>query len=140
MRAGMAWLGVGLLLLGGAGAPAAEGLKPATRISQDLPELISRRAAGLSVWADEGVIESPMIPIPDVVTIDAVASGDPAALEAELIALGAQDTAIPGRMVSARIPLAAIPFLDSVTSLQFARAARAVTHVGSVTSQGDKAL
>src|SRR4029450_3219759 len=48
--------------------------------------------------------------------------------------------AIAGRMVSARIPLAAIPFLDSVTSLQFARAARAVTHVGSVTSQGDKAL
>jgi hypothetical protein len=140
MRAGMAWLGVGLLLLGGAGAAAAEGLKPATRISQDLAELISPRAAGLSVWADEGVIESPMIPIPDVVTIDAVASGDPAALEAELIALGAQDTAIAGRMVSARIPLAAIPFLDSVTSLQFARAARAVTHVGSVTSQGDKAL
>ena len=140
MRAGMAWLGVGLLLLGGAGAAAAEGLKPATRISQDLAELLSPRAAGLSVWADEGVIESPMTPIPDVVTIDAVASGDPAALEAELIALGAQDTAIAGRMVSARIPLAAIPFLDSVTSLQFARAAQAVTNVGSVTSQGDKVL
>ena len=140
MRAGMAWLGVGLLLLGGAGAAAAEGLKPATRISQDLAELISPGAAWLSVPADEGVIESPMTPIPDVVTIDAVASGDPAALEAELIALGAQDTAIAGRMVSARIPLAAIPLLDSVTSLQFARAAWAVTHVGSVTSQGDKAL
>ena len=131
---------LGLLLVSGAGLAAADGVKPATRISQDLADLLSPRAAALSVETDEGVIESPVTPIPDVVTIDAVASGDPAALEAELIALGAQDTAIAGRMVSARIPLAAIPYLEGVVSLQFARAAQAVTNVGIVTSQGDKVM
>ena len=131
---------LGLLLVSGTGLAAADGVKPATRISQDLADLLSPRAAALSVETDEGVIESPVTPIPDVVTIDAVASGDPAALEAELIALGAQDTAIAGRMVSARIPLAAIPYLEGVVSLQFARAAQAVTNVGIVTSQGDKVM
>ena len=131
---------LGLLLVIGTGLAAADGVKPATRISQDLADLLSPRAAALSVETDEGVIESPVTPIPDVVTIDAVASGDPAALEAELIALGAEDTAIAGRMVSARIPLAAIPYLEGVVSLQFARAAQAVTNVGIVTSQGDKVM
>jgi hypothetical protein len=65
----------------------------------------------LSTQAEPGAIEAPATPILDVVTIDAVASGDPEALEAELIALGAEDTAIAGRMVSARIPVAAILFL-----------------------------
>ena len=140
MRVRVGWMVLGLLLVSGTGLAAADGVKPATRISQDLADLLSPRAAALSVETDEGVIESPVTPIPDVVTIDAVASGDPAALEAELIALGAQDTAIAGRMVSARIPLAAIPYLDGVVSLQFARAAQAVTNVGVVTSQGDKVM
>ena len=140
MRVRVGWMMLGLLLVSGTGLAAADGVKPATRISQDLADLLSPRAAALSVETDEGVIESPVTPIPDVVTIDAVASGDPAALEAELIALGAQDTAIAGRMVSARIPLAAIPYLEGVVSLQFARAAQAVTNVGIVTSQGDKVM
>jgi hypothetical protein len=131
---------VGLLLVSGAGLAVAEGLKPATRISQDLAELVSPRAASLSAQAEPGVIDAPVTPIPDVVTIDAVASGDPEVLEAELIALGAEDTAIAGRMVSARIPIAAIPFLDGVVSLQFARVAQAVTNAGIVTSQGDKVM
>src|SRR6185295_4943995 len=119
MRPAVAWMVVGLLLVSGAGLAVAEGLKPATRISQDLAELVSPRAASLSAQAEPGVIDAPVTPIPDVVTIDAVASGDPEVLEAELIALGAEDTAIAGRMVSARIPVAAIPFLDGVMSLQF---------------------
>jgi hypothetical protein len=132
---------VGLLLISGAGLAVAEELKPATRISQDLAELVSpRAAASLSTQAEPGAIEAPATPILDVVTIDAVASGDPEALEAELIALGAEDTAIAGRMVSARIPVAAIPFLDGVVSLQFARLAQAVTNVGIVTSQGDNVM
>ena len=141
MRPVVAWMVVGLLLISSAGLAVAEELKPATRISQDLAELVSpRAAASLSTQAEPGAIEAPVTPILDVVTIDAVASGDPEALEAELIALGAEDTAIAGRMVSARIPVAAIPFLDGVVSLQFARLAQAVTNVGIVTSQGDKVM
>jgi len=141
MRPVVAWMVVGLLLISSAGLAVAEELKPATRISQDLAELVSpRAAASLSTQAEPGAIEAPATPILDVVTIDAVASGDPEALEAELIALGAEDTAIAGRMVSARIPVAAIPFLDGVVSLQFARLAQAVTNVGIVTSQGDNVM
>jgi subtilisin family serine protease len=76
----------------------------------------------------------------DWVTIDAVAAADPSALEAELIALGARDTAIAGRLVSARLPIAAIPSLEGVASLQFARRAYRKTRVGNVTSQGDHVM
>src|SRR5262249_55814670 len=130
---------VGFLFVS-AGVAAAEGLKPATRISQDLADLVSPRSAASSVGTEEGVIEPSLVPVTDMVTIDAVASGDPQGLEAELIALGAEDTAIAGRMVSARIPVAAIPFLDGVASLQFARAAHRITNLGIVTSQGDTVL
>lgn len=74
------------------------------------------------------------------VVIDAVASGDPAALAADLHALGAENVAVFGHMVSARLPIPAIPALQGLSSLQFARPAYATTHVGDVTSQGDAAM
>ena len=76
----------------------------------------------------------------DWVTIDAVAAGDPSELEADLIALGASNTAVAGRLVSARLPISAITSLEGVASLRFADHAVAKTHVGQATSQGDHAL
>ena len=63
-----------------------------------------------------------------------------AVLEADLIALGASNTAVAGRLVSARLPISAIPSLEGVASLRFADHAVAKTHMGQVTSQGDHAL
>ena len=74
------------------------------------------------------------------VVIDAAASGDPETLAADLRALGAENVAVFGRLVSARLPIPAIQALKNVSSLQFARPAYATTHVGDVTSQGDTAM
>lgn len=75
----------------------------------------------------------------DMVVVDAVAAGDPEALAADLVAIGAEVTAAVGRMVSARLPMDQIPALESMDTLQFARPAIAFTRTGSVTSQGDPA-
>ena len=76
----------------------------------------------------------------ETVVIDAAASGDPNALANDLKALGAQDLAVFGRMVSGRLPLSAIPALKDLTSLQLARPSYAIKHTGSVTTQGDTAM
>ena len=121
IRGVLAWT-VGFLLLSGGGVAVAQDAKPVTRISQDLADLAAPPAAAARMQAEPGVPPEWRSSVTgDWVTIDAVASGDPAALEAELIALGASDTAIAGRMVSARFPIASIPSLEGVASLQFAR-------------------
>jgi len=74
------------------------------------------------------------------VVIDNAASGDPEALATDLRALGADKVTVFGRMVSARVPIPAIPGLNSLSSLHLARPAYAATHVGDVTSQGDPAM
>jgi hypothetical protein len=74
------------------------------------------------------------------VVIDTAASGDPEALAADLRALGADNVTVFGDMVSARVPVSAIPALKNLSSLQLARPAYAATHVGDVTSQGDDAV
>jgi hypothetical protein len=77
----------------------------------------------------------------DWVTIDAVAAGDPRALEADFRGLGAQhNIAVSGRVVSARLPISAISLLESLASLRFAKPAYSATNAGSVTSQGDRAM
>ena len=136
-----AWV-VGLLLFGGASAAGAEGLKPTTRLSRELAALTGARplASAAPVTAPDQFSAAPEPIVGDWVTIDAVATGDPSVLEAELIALGARNTAIAGRLVSARVPVTAIPSLEGVVSLQFARRARHVTNAGLVTSQGDKVM
>ncbi len=74
------------------------------------------------------------------VVIDTAASGDPQTLAADLRALGADKVTVFGRMVSARVPITAIPRLQDLSTLQFARPAYAAVHVGAVTSQGDAAM
>jgi hypothetical protein len=67
------------------------------------------------------------------VVIDTAASGEPGALAADLRALGASKVTVFGRMVSARVPVSAIPSLNGLQSLQLARPAYMATLVGGVT-------
>jgi len=74
------------------------------------------------------------------VVIDAVASGDAGALQADLEALGMQNTAAFGRIVSGQLPIDAIEGMAGLGSLRFAQPAYAMTRAGLVTSQGDVAM
>jgi hypothetical protein len=74
------------------------------------------------------------------VVVDAVATGDAQALQAELEALGMQGAVTFGRIVSGQVPIAAIEGMAALANLQFARPAYATTNVGLVTSQGDQAM
>jgi hypothetical protein len=66
------------------------------------------------------------------VVIDATASGDAEALAADLSTLGAENVTVFGRMVSGHLPIPAIPALQDLSSLQFARPAYATTNVEDV--------
>jgi hypothetical protein len=74
------------------------------------------------------------------VVIDAVADADVLALEAALSALGMQNVAVFGRVISGQLPISAIPALDAIASLRFAQPAISARRVGLVTSQGDPAM
>jgi len=63
--------------------------------------------------------------IDDRVAVDAVASGDVDALKSDLVSLGMQKAVSFGRLVSGQLPIASIPALANLTTLQFARAASA---------------
>lgn len=75
----------------------------------------------------------------ELVTVDAVAVASPDDLRNTLTALGMQDIAVAGRIVSGRLPIASLPELAGSGQLQFARPSYAMTQTGSVTSQGDVA-
>ena len=66
--------------------------------------------------------------VDDRVIVDAVASGDVIALEADLRALGMQGTVSAGRIVSGQLPISAIGALTGLPSLRFVRAATSITH------------
>lgn len=74
------------------------------------------------------------------VVIDAVASGDASALQADLEALGMQKAVRFGRIVSGQLPIEAIEDMASLNNLNFARPAYAKTNVGSATSQCNEAM
>ena len=74
------------------------------------------------------------------VTIDAVAAGDVDQLVRKLETLGMENTAVFGRMVSGRLPIAALEQASRLNALKLARSAYAMTMAGSVTSQGDAAM
>ena len=76
----------------------------------------------------------------DRVVVDAVASGDINVLKSDLVALGMQQAVTFGRVVSGQLPISAIPAAAGLASLRFAQSAAAMTHAGSVTSQGDHAM
>jgi hypothetical protein len=74
------------------------------------------------------------------VVIDAVASGDVHALQAELEALGMQGAVVFGRIVSGWVSIFAIEDMAALATLLAARPAYAATSVGLVTSQGEQAM
>lgn len=74
------------------------------------------------------------------VVIDAVAAGDVDELVSELEALGMENTAVFGRVVSGWLPVAALEQASQLGALKLARSAYAMTMTGSVTSQGDAAM
>ncbi|MGQ0592052.1 MAG: S8 family serine peptidase [Gammaproteobacteria bacterium] len=74
------------------------------------------------------------------VTIDAVASGDPQQLRADLERLGFRNAAVHGRMVSGQLPMGVIKGLETLDSLQMVRPAYFVRHAGLVTSEGDEVI
>ena len=61
------------------------------------------------------------------VAIDCAASDDAARLAADLEALGMTNTATFGAMVGGWLPIEAVPKLEDLDSLRFARAAMATT-------------
>jgi hypothetical protein len=74
---------------------------------------------------------SPLVLVIDGrVIVDAVASGDANVLKSDLEALGMQQAVAFGRIVSGQLPIVAIPRLEEVPSLNFARAAAALLHGG----------
>ena len=83
----------------------------------------------------------PLVTVVDQrVVVDAVASGDPNVLKADLESLGMEHAIAFGRIVSGQLPVSAIPAAARLTSLRFARSAVAVTSAGAVTTQGDIAM
>ncbi len=74
------------------------------------------------------------------VEIEAIAMSDDGTLAGELEEMGMQDTRVLGRLVSGQFPIARIDGLLGMQSLHHARPSYSITHVGSVTSQGDRAI
>src|SRR5262249_34058971 len=74
------------------------------------------------------------------VVIDAVASGDAQALQADLESMGMQGAVAFGRIVSGGGPLSAIEDMAALASLQFARPAYSATNVGLVPSPGEQTM
>ncbi|MGQ0592847.1 MAG: hypothetical protein ACT4QB_09410 [Gammaproteobacteria bacterium] len=106
------------------------------KVGQDLLALYAEYQAHLKDTSGQGA-PAPAFESSDAiapvaggaVVIDATASGDPEALAADLRALGAENVTAFGRMVSGRLPITAIPALQDLSSLQFARPAYATTNV-----------
>lgn len=71
------------------------------------------------------------------VVVNAIAEDSSEALAQQLKQLGAVHVATAGRVVSAQLPLAAIPHLPALSSLRFARPAIAFTMRGRTVTQGD---
>ena len=92
-----------------------------TKISHDLLALYeSYREARRS--GAEFRPENPLLRVvDDRVLIDAAATGDVRALEADLVALGMRHAAAFGRVVSGELPISAISALSTLGSLGFAR-------------------
>jgi hypothetical protein len=113
-----------------------------TKVSRDLQVLRQEYQTYLN-QRDAGTLKpsnSLLSIIGNRVVVDAVASGDPAALLTDLEALGLQNATAYGRIVSGQLPIDAIDNLDALASLNFVWPAYSITNVGLVTSQGDAAM
>ena len=74
------------------------------------------------------------------VPIDALAANDATALRRDLEALGLTRAAVAGRIVSGRLPVAAIDAAAALPTLHSAWPVLAVTHRGNTTTQGVQAM
>ena len=114
---------------------------PLARVGYDLARLFREyeafRGAGGGAAFQPGNASLPVRQ--GMVVIDA-ASEDSRTLRADLEALGLQNGATYQRMVSGRLPVAAIGAAAALPSLRLARAATFQTRIGTVTSQGDSAM
>jgi hypothetical protein len=68
--------------------------------------------------------------VDDRVVIDAVAAGDAEILKSDLESLGMRHAVAFGRTVSGELPIAALPAMGALPSLNFARAAAALLQGG----------
>ena len=74
------------------------------------------------------------------VAIDALATDDAQALRQDLEALGLDGAAVAGRVVSGRLPIAALDDAAQLATLHSAWPVLALTHVGNTTTQGVRAM
>ena len=115
---------------------------PMAKLSPSLVRLHERYASHLAQQtAVPFSSRDPLIRlVQGAVVIDAVADGDIESLRADLEFLGMADAVAFGRIVSGHLPISSLPALAALTELRFAQPAVAITHAGSVTSQGDQAM
>jgi subtilase family protein len=142
MGIGRRWLAVtvlGLIVLAGGVASAATTTSKAGAALMALHAehaAHAARASGLPFTSSNPVVRV----IQERVIIRAVADADVDGLKSALSALGMRKVAVFGRVISGEFPIAAIPALDGISSLRFARPSAAIRRTGSVTSQGDQAM
>ena len=110
----------------------------------DLVNGVSAPVYGPAVMTDSGpqqaVVQRAQVPTADgYVLITAIAEGEAGVLATQLFALGAEELAVAGRIVSARLPVASVTGLAGLSGLRFARPALAVANAGLITSQGCRA-
>lgn len=76
----------------------------------------------------------------DYVVIDATAESDPHLLRNQLLSIGMQGGEVAGLMVGGRLPVSAVPALEGLSALRFARVSPFLVNAGSTVTQGDIAL
>src|SRR6266850_981623 len=104
------------ILAPGMGRPDAASASPLTKVSPELQRLDAAYRAAQQTGAPL-VWDDPLVPVADgQVTIDAVASGDVDDLKNDLVALGLDHAASAGRIVSGRLPVAAIAAMAALPS------------------------
>jgi hypothetical protein len=113
------------------GGPQAEAAK-GQRTSKIAPELIALHdeySSHLASGSQEAFRSANRLAqiVDGRVVVDAVASGEASVLQADLTALGMRDSVSFGRIVSGQLPISSIPALATLSSLNFARAASAIT-------------
>jgi len=119
------------VLTAGTGPAALDKNGPMEKISAELLALydayLAAQRLGIPFAASDPLVRI----VDDRVIVDAVASGNVAALESDLRALGMRETVSAGRIVSGQLPISAIVALANLQSLRFVRAAAPVRHGGT---------
>ena len=123
-----------------AGAKDGQTRKVASMLMTLHSDHVARGVQASGTRAELAPVSSLMHMVDDRVVVDAVADKDASVLEADLLALGMRSVAVHGRVVSGQLPIAAIPALERLSSLRSVRPSMTIRRIGSVTTQGDRAL